>query len=118
MHQAYHHIIKHRKSSFRDRGGKKDRYHLKEILDSLVYISALFGAILNIPQLARIWIDREISGVSTVTWIGFLLGSSFWLFYGIVHREKPIILANAVYVCIQLMIVVGLFVHGGSISLW
>jgi len=78
-------------------------------MDNLVYTTALFGVIANIPQLTKIWIDKEVSGVSIITWLGFLLGSIFWLCYGIIHREKPIIVTNILYVAVQFMIVLGLF---------
>jgi uncharacterized protein with PQ loop repeat len=71
---------------------------------------------MNIPQLTTIWIDKHVSGVSVITWIGFLLGSSFWLCYGVVHKEKPIILTNGLYVIIQFFIVLGLFLYGGTVS--
>jgi len=83
----------------------------KNLMDKLVYVSALFGVCANIPQLATIWIDKNVAGVSIVTWLGFLLGSSFWLCYGIVHKEKPIILTNGLYVAIQCFIVLGLFIQ-------
>lgn len=37
---------------------------------------------------------QDISGVCLVAWTGFLTGSFFWLFYGIIHREKPIVVIN------------------------
>ena len=108
MHIAYHHIIKKRKAKIPLRKNRKG-LSPETVMDNLVYIAALFGVFANIPQLTRIWIDKSVAGVSIITWIGFLLGSSFWLCYGIVHKEKPIIITNALYVAIQFFIVIGLF---------
>jgi uncharacterized protein with PQ loop repeat len=106
MHIAYHHALKRKRQK---KGERRSRgFDLKDLMDKLVYISALFGAFANIPQLTRIWIDKSVMGVSIITWIGFLLGSSFWLCYGVVHKEKPIIITNGLYVAIQFFIVLGL----------
>ena len=115
MHIAYHHIVK-RNLQKKKAPTSSSKLNLENIMDSLVYISALFGAFMNIPQLTTIWIDKHVSGVSVITWIGFLLGSSFWLCYGIIHKEKPIILTNGLYVIIQFFIVFGLFLYGGTVS--
>jgi len=109
MHIAYHHVMKRRR--LKKQNPILRKFDLKSIMDKLVYISAIFGVFANIPQLTKIWIDKSFAGVSIVTWLGFLLGSSFWLFYGIVHKEKPIIITNGLYVVIQFFIVLGLVVH-------
>ena len=111
MHIAYHHILKKKKKADGKTGKQRSRFDIKRIMDKLVYVSALFGVFANIPQLATIWIDKSVSGVSIVTWFGFLLGSFFWLCYGIVHKEKPIIFTNGLYVIIQFLIVLGLCIQ-------
>jgi len=110
MHIAYHHILKRKKL----KSGLRRNQHQKIltiIIDRLVYLSAFLGVFANIPQLTKIWIDKSVSGVSIITWIGFLVGSLFWLSYGIVHKETPIIITNGLYVTIQLFIVLGLFLQ-------
>jgi len=111
MHIAFHHVLKRKKLTkpkkyYRGRG-----FDLEKIMDKLVYIAALFGIVAIIPQLAKIWIDRSVAGVSIITWVGFLFGSLFWMIYGIIHREKPIIVTNGLYVVIQFLIVLGLFLQ-------
>ena len=108
MHIAYHHVLKRHKHTKEKKSPFGHRIALENIMDKLVYVSALFGVFANIPQLATIWIDKNVAGVSVVTWLGFLVGSFFWLCYGIVHREKPIMITNGLYVAIQFFIVFGL----------
>lgn len=62
----------------------------------------------NIPQLIAIWTSPSIAGVSIISWIGFFLGSLFWLIYGLLHQEKPIIVINGGLLIVQGLIVLGL----------
>jgi len=111
MHTPYHHILT-RKHIL------PKKIDLKAIMDKSVYIFAFFGIFANIPQLTKIWIDKSIGGVSIITWIGFLFGSLFWLCYGIIHKEKPIIISNGLYVVIQFLIVLGLVVQHAQFTIF
>ncbi len=65
----------------------------------------------NLPQLIAVWTRPNISGVSVISWIGFFLGSVFWLAYGLVHKAKPIIVMNGMLIVVQGLVVVGLLRH-------
>ena len=71
---------------------------------------ALIGPLVTLPQLVEIWSRGADAGVSIITWAGYLALSVFWLSYGIMHKEKPIIIANVLYFVINLIIVIGLLV--------
>lgn len=106
MHVAYHHYLKHKHEK------KMSRKPMERFVDSLVYFSTAFGVAANIPQFMEIWVNKKVEGVSLVTWAGFCLGSLFWLLYGVIHREKPIIIANSLFVTVQFLIVAGLVIQG------
>ena len=84
----------------------------KNLIDKLVYFVALFVIIMTLPQLAEIWINKNANGVSVLSWSAYTLASLFWCFYGIVHKEKPIILTYAVAAVLYCFIVVGVLVYG------
>lgn len=63
------------------------------ILDNFMYLIALAGPIMTTPQIYDIWITKT-SSVNLITWGSYLLIGSIWLFYGLVHKEKPIIFSN------------------------
>ena len=114
MHAAYHHVLKRKHHKEKSSAG----FDIKSFMDKLVYVSTCFGVAANIPQLTQIWINKRIEGVSLITWIGFLLGSSFWLLYGIIHKEKPIIITNGLFVTIQFFIVLGLLLQHVSLAMF
>jgi MtN3 and saliva related transmembrane protein len=104
MLSGYHHLIRKNKTSL-------NKSTAVIIIERMVYFTAFIGALGNIPQLMKVWFDRNTAGVSFITWLGFLAGSLFWLLYGILHKEKPIIIANLLFALIQLLIVMGLVIN-------
>lgn len=77
-------------------------------IDRGVYGVGVLGVLVIIPQILKIWIDRDINGVSIITWIGFLIGAFFWFFYGLIHKEKPIIFTNLAVMIADLLVISGL----------
>jgi len=83
----------------------------KRLMDRLIYIVGILGPVMSVPQLLDIWIGRSTAGVSLVTWGAFLLMSFFWLAYGIMHRDKPIILTYICWIAVESMIVFGIIIY-------
>ncbi len=84
----------------------------KRLMDDSVYLVAIFGPLMTLPQILNIWIDKNASGVSIVTWGGYLLGALFWLAYGIMHKEKPIIFTYTVWIVLYSIVVLGIVLFG------
>ena len=80
----------------------------RQWMDRLIYLVVFAGPLVSLDQVWTIWIDRNIDGVSLATWSTFWISSVFWLFYGIKHREKPVILSSSLWIIIQGIIVLGI----------
>lgn len=77
-------------------------------IDRLVTAVAFIGPLTSLPQIIEIWfVDRNAAGVSVLTWSGFVLMAVVWLAYGIVHRQRPIIISNALWIVAQGLVVLG-----------
>jgi len=87
----------------------------KRILDKIIYIVGIMGPIMTIPQVLRIWIEKNAAGVTIITWFSWLIIGIFWLTYGIVHKEKPIILVYSSWIIIHTLVVIGASMYGGSL---
>lgn len=55
--------------------------------------------------------NGNIEGVSLVSWIGFIAFSSFFFIYGLVHRIKPIIITNFLWIVIDAAVVITVIVR-------
>ena len=84
----------------------------KNLMDKLIYIVGVIGPIMTIPQLMNVWVDKNISGVSAITFATYFITSIFWISYGIMHKEKPIIFIYGCWLIIHFLIVLGILLHG------
>lgn len=83
----------------------------RNFVDKLIYVFAIGGPLMNIPQLLKIWTEKNAAGVSVLSWIGFALTSLIWLIYGIIHKEKPIVVANCLYLIFQIGVIIGTLMY-------
>lgn len=84
----------------------------KRFFDRCIYIVGVFGPIMTIPQLIKIWVEKNAVGVSIVSWSGYLIAAIFWLIYGVIHKEKPIIFTYSLWIVFDIFIVIGVFLYG------
>jgi len=67
----------------------------KRWLDRIVYAAGILSPIMTIPQAFQIWQTKDVASLSLVTWGTYTLVSIVWATYGVAHKEKPILIANA-----------------------
>ena len=83
----------------------------KRLMDKLIYFVGASAPIMTLPQLFNIWIDKNTSGVSLITWSSYEVISVFWLIYGIMHREKPIIITHIMLIFVKALIIIGILIN-------
>jgi uncharacterized protein with PQ loop repeat len=111
MDKGFHHFHKRKRIH-----QKLEKYPSKNkwinLIDKLIYFVIALGLIITIPQVYKIWIDKNAAGVSIVSWSGYLIISFFWLTYGFVHKEKPIIISNILWIFMYILIILGVWLYG------
>lgn len=93
---------------------KHERLHKKRyvrFIDRYVFIVAIGGPLTTIPQITKIWVNQNAQDISVATWALFVLSASIWLFYGIAHRNKPIIISNLLWVLLEGMVLAGAIIY-------
>ena len=108
----YHHFQKRKRTS--NRGSETGQQHdkLRMTVDKMIYVVVFLAPALTIPQVLDIWVGKDASGVSGFTWATYIFTDIFWLVYGFLHREKPIILSSVIWISMQILIVVGTLLYG------
>ncbi len=81
-------------------------------MDKGIYVVAIIGPLMTIPQITKIWVGQTAAGVSVISWATFCVTATFWMMYGILHKEKPIIFSNILWLILQSFIVVGAIIYG------
>ena len=84
----------------------------KRFMDNAVYAVGVFGPVMTLPQVATVWLEKNASGLSLISWIAYLLTAVFWFIYGIMHKEKPIIFTYGIWIVLDLLIVIGVLMYG------
>ena len=82
-----------------------------KLLDRLLIIIAVVGPLMVLPQILKIFILRDATGVSALSWSLFALVDIPWIIYGLVHKEKPIVVAYILYLATNLVVVAGALVY-------
>lgn len=81
-------------------------------LDKLLVFVAVVGPLSNIAQIIKIYGEADAEGVSLTSWIFYAVFNVIWIIYGIVHREKVILLAHILWFITQVIVVVGVILYG------
>jgi len=110
MQSGLHHF--HKRKKICDKNAELGSNKWKDLMDKLIYVAAILGPLLTIPQIMKIWVDKNAGGVSMITWVAYLIGGIFWLIYGIMHKEKPIIIANILWILMEILVIIGIWIYG------
>jgi len=81
------------------------------VVDAIIYVISIIGPFVSIPQLVEIYGKGNTAGVSLPTWIGYTVLTAIWLVYGTVHHERPIIIAQSLWLVFNALVVVGVIIH-------
>lgn len=84
----------------------------KKYIDNLTSLIAIVTPLMTLPQLINIWFYKKVQGVSFLTWLIYLSAAIIWLAYGIIHKEKRIVVLNVQLVIINSFIVLGIIIFG------
>lgn len=84
---------------------------LKRVVDYLVYFASIAIPIFTLPQIYKIFSELNAQGVSPVSWGAYGASNLIWLFYGIVHKETPLILVNAIMMTLNFIVMLGAIIY-------
>ena len=78
--------------------------HSISLLDSVGYAAAILTTGSFVPQALLTLRTRDVSGISFSMYSAFAVGVALWLLYGVLSRQWPIVVANAVTLALALVI--------------
>jgi uncharacterized protein with PQ loop repeat len=81
-------------------------------LDNIVYVVSVILPLTALPQIYQIWSTQDAQGVSLLTWGLFAVFSVPMLLYGIVHKVKPLIIMNILWMLVYAGIISGIILYG------
>lgn len=69
----------------------------KRLLDRIVLLVGIAAPLMALTQLYKILMLQDAASVSSLFWGACALFNIPWVLYGIVHRERPIVVAYAIW---------------------
>ncbi len=70
------------------------------------FVAASLTTLCFIPQIIKIFRERQTKDISLLTYLVFLAGICCWLVYGIMLSAWPIIVSNIVTIVLLMVIIV------------
>jgi uncharacterized protein with PQ loop repeat len=83
-----------------------------KFIDRAIYVAAFVEPLSTVPQVIAIFSTRSAAGISISTWITYVAFSFLWLWYGIVHKQKALIVAEVLFILTEGLVVIGGIVYG------
>ena len=76
----------------------------------MAYTVGIAGNFAIVPQVIKAW-QSNAPGLAVMTWLLFTAIGCVWLAYAIQHRQRPLIVAQAVCISCDLAVVLGWIVN-------
>jgi uncharacterized protein with PQ loop repeat len=80
-------------------------------LNKLVLAVGIIEPLITIPQAYTVWADKQTTGVSLLTWTGYVVAAIIWVLYGLKIKDKPIIISSAMWVLVEAAVVLGVLIR-------
>lgn len=80
-------------------------------LERILRVLSVVTMVMTVPQVLTIWVGREASGVSLVSWIAYLFSACLWFVYGLQKHDKTIYFACIGWILLDAAIVAGVILH-------
>ncbi|MBI5397975.1 hypothetical protein HZB03_00795 [Candidatus Woesearchaeota archaeon] len=81
-------------------------------LDKLILAVAVVFPLSTLPQIFTVWYYHNASGVSLITWSLYFLMTIPLLIYGIVHKEKPLVIMYILWLIVYAGVISGAVMYG------
>ncbi len=80
-------------------------------IDRVMLAVSVINPLTALPQIIQIYTTKDVSGISVASWVLFAITSAIFLIYGILHKIKPIIITNLLWLVMDVAIIVGVMMY-------
>jgi len=80
-------------------------------IDALAYIVSILSLLFTADQIRIIWAEHDARGVSFLSWLFYAIAAFVWFVYGMVHKDRVLIITNFLWVAFALAVVIGVVVY-------
>ena len=80
-------------------------------LDKLLVVIAIVGPLTALPQVWNVYVKQVVTGLSFTSWSLWAFFNLFWLAYGLVHKDKPIIITYFLWFLVNASVAIGILLY-------
>ena len=84
---------------------------LEKLLDRITLLAGILGPLMVFPQIYKIFSSHNAAGVSALSWGAFAVLDIPFIFYGIYHKDKPIVITYAMFCVANSIVAVGALIY-------
>ena len=74
-------------------------------IDILGFIAGICVTISVIPQIIKVIKTKRVKDISLLTFSLLTFGIALWVIYGVLKKDIPIIIANGISLCLNLIMI-------------
>ena len=105
-------FIFHRLNRFKEHLSRRTQRKMASFIKHTVIFFSVAGPIMTLPQIIKIYSEQSASGLSPITWTAYSFIAFFWLTYGVFLKNRPIVLANTLWMMMHITILTGIWMYG------
>lgn len=83
----------------------------KRLVDKLCYAASVFMPATAIPQIHQLYTTRDADSLSLLMWVLYLVGIIPFMLFGILHKEKQLVVLNVLWLIVTLTIIAGILLY-------
>ncbi|MDP3646426.1 MAG: PQ-loop domain-containing transporter [bacterium] len=82
------------------------------VVDGVAVAAGIIGPIMTLPQLLKIYVEHNASGVSAISWFSWMILDIPFIIYGIVHKDRVIIMTYTAWFFLNMAVTIGVIIYG------
>ena len=92
-------------------GAPKPHGPYVRVLDKVTFVAGVIGPFTVLPQIYQIYIGHSAAGVSATSWALMFIVTMPWVFYGLAHCDKSIIISFFLWEVMNALVFIGAIIY-------
>ncbi len=93
----------------------RESHHKQKNIDSLISVVmwgvAILAPFATLPQIIDIYTTHKVTGLSITTWFLFVISPLIWFSYGLLHKDKFILINNFLWAILSSIVFLGILLY-------
>jgi uncharacterized protein with PQ loop repeat len=109
MNTGLHHLSKRKRITKNLEAYPSPKFWIR-LLDRLLIVIAVIGPLTAVTQVWNVYKYHEVAGLSLFSWSSWAFFNIFWMLYGFVHKDKPIVTTYILWFLMNASVAVGIII--------